>query len=133
MGDPPLPPEPSPSQLVTIPKPKIGEIEPLQIVNAVSYFEAIKEQIGFLSGKQSELAWDWRQKHIFKWALFIFVLGISAWWSISVLRMVWKSGTAGSTFHLSDSVLITLVSTSIANFLGLVVIVARHLFPSTKQ
>jgi hypothetical protein len=127
MGDPPTPP---------IPKPRIEEIAEVSTANAVSQIEALKEQVGFSSGKESELkqkSLDWVQKYLFKWFLFLFVVGISAWWSISVLRIVWKSGTSGSSFHLSDSVLIALVSTSIANFLGLVVIVARHLFPGDPK
>lgn len=44
--------------------------------------------------------------------------------------MVEKSGAIRSKFHLDDSVLIALVSTSIANFLTLLVILAKHLFPS---
>lgn len=74
--------------------------------------------------------WDWRLRICFKVLLFLFVLGINAWWSYEIKAILWRSGSSGSDFHLSDSVLIALVSTSIANFLGLVVIVARHLFPS---
>jgi hypothetical protein len=126
MGDPPIP---------HIPTPKIEEIAEVSTASAVSQIEALKEQVGFSSGRQSELRQqsDWVQRYYFKWVLFAFVVGMSAWWSYSVLRMVWKSGTSGSTFHLSDSVLIALVSTSIANFLGLVVIVARHLFPGEAK
>jgi hypothetical protein len=130
MADSSSSPDPSESKAVPIPAPNAKEIEEIPPDTAASYFDAVKEQIRFSKG---DLAWDWRQKHIFKWILFIFVLGLSAWWSISVLRMVWKSGTSGSTFHLSDAVLITLVSTSIANFLALVVIVARHLFPGEPK
>jgi len=73
---------------------------------------------------------EWYLRRRLKIALFCFVLVINIWWTWTITRMLWHSGMANSTFHLSDSVLIALVSTSIANFLGLVVIVARHLFPS---
>ena len=125
-----------PPALPHIPKPKLEEVGEVPTASAVSQIEALKEQVGFSSGKDSELkqkAKDWVQRYLLKWILFAFVVGISTWWSISVLRMVWKSGTSGSSFHLSDSVLIALVSTSIANFLGLVVIVARHLFPGEAK
>jgi hypothetical protein len=43
--------------------------------------------------------------------------------------MLWKAGSNNSGFHLDNSVQIALVSTSIANFLALVIVVAKHLFP----
>lgn len=76
---------------------------------------------------------DWWLRRRLKIALFVFVLAINVIWSYEVIRMLWSSGLAGTTFRLSDSVLIALVTTSIANFLGLVVIVARHLFPSDSS
>ena len=73
---------------------------------------------------------EWRLRRQFKIVLFSFVIIINIWWTWTITRMLWHSGMFNSSFHLNDSVLIALVSTSIANFLGLVVIVARHLFPS---
>jgi hypothetical protein len=76
---------------------------------------------------------EWYLRRYFKIALFSFILIINIFWTLEITRMLWASGLTGSTFHLSDSVLIALVSTSTANFLGLVVIVARHLFPSDSS
>ena len=72
----------------------------------------------------------WWITAILKLTLFVFVLSLNVYWAHQVIRMVWKSGMSVSGFHLSDSVLIALVTTSIANFIALVVIVAKHLFPS---
>jgi predicted neutral ceramidase superfamily lipid hydrolase len=72
---------------------------------------------------------DWTLRRVFRISLFIFVLLINLSWSVAIIAMLWKSARIGGNFRLSDSVLVALVSTSIANFLGLVVIVARHLFP----
>jgi|ERR1035437_7063316 hypothetical protein len=80
--------------------------------------------------KKSSPIWDWKVRVYFRIALFIFVLVINGAWSYEIIKILWASGRTSGGFHLSDSVLIALVSTSIANFLGLVVIVARHLFPS---
>jgi len=79
---------------------------------------------------------DWRarttfQRYVLKWVMFLFVLGIDIWWTHNVLRMVWLCGSK-SYFHLDNSVLITLVSTSVGNFLALVAIVARNLFPGLR-
>jgi hypothetical protein len=64
--------------------------------------------------------------------LFGFVLGINIWWTSNILKMVWLSGSKGSYFHLDNNVLIALVSTSIANFLALVIVVTKNLFPGEK-
>jgi len=80
--------------------------------------------------KRSVPRMDWTLRRIFRIILFVFVLLINVSWSMAIIVMLWKSGKIGGYFRLSDSVLVALVSTSIANFLGLVVIVARHLFPS---
>jgi len=76
--------------------------------------------------------WNWIQRYVLKWVMFGFVLGIDIWWTRNVLRMVWLSGS-GTYFHLDNSILITLVSTSVGNFLALVAIVAKNLFPTVKK
>ena len=124
MGDPPA---------VRIPKPKIDEIQEIAPNNAISFIEALKEQVGFSSGKIAELkqkTWDWKQKYVLKWIMFGFVLGINIWWTRNVIRILWYSGFHTDGFHLDNNVLITLVSTSIGNFVALVAIVAKNLFPS---
>jgi hypothetical protein len=105
--------------------------EPLAI--SITDSLSTSEAKAFSSGSEWELRsaqLDWWLRRRLKIALFIFVLVINIVWSYEVIKMLWSSGLNGTTFRLSDSVLIALVSTSIANFLGLVVIVARHLFPS---
>jgi hypothetical protein len=54
---------------------------------------------------------------------------INIYWAHQVVSMLWKSGNHNSGFHLDNSVQIALVTTSIANFLALVIVVAKHLFP----
>lgn len=92
---------------------------------------AVKEASEF--GREWELKstrWGWYLTAVLKAILFVFVLSLNVYWAHQVIIMLWKSGRSGSGFHLSDSVLIALVTTSIANFIALVVIVAKHLFPS---
>src|SRR5258707_1845033 len=92
---------------------------------------AVEEAEAFDKGwaiKSAKL--DWWLRIILKGLLFIFVLGMNVYWAHQVIWMVWKAGLVGSGFHLDNSVQIALVTTSIANFLALVVIVAKHLFPS---
>jgi hypothetical protein len=131
MGSPPEEnrlPEKSPFE---IPEPSS---DPLLAV-ATCDDEATSEFLAF--SQSTDEAWkryvprmDWRLRRIFRIILFVFVLLINLTWSVAIIVMLWKSARIGGSFHLSDSVLVALVSTSIANFLGLVVIVARHLFPA---
>jgi hypothetical protein len=135
MGNPPVNPIPPPI-VVQIPKPKNKEIEEVPAGNAVSYIEALKEQVGFSSGKESELrhaTLEWNQKYILKWVIFAFVLVINIGWSVSILRILWLTGFHAYGFHLDNNVLITLVSTSIGNFVALVAIVAKNLFPGDSK
>jgi hypothetical protein len=119
---------------IQIPKPKPQEIQQISVDVSSSFVEALQEQESFAAGQKFELKvkkWDWFQKHVLKWILFGFVVWIDIWWTNNVLSMVWRSGTVGSSFHLNDSVLIALVSTSIGNFIALVAIVAKNLFPKS--
>ena len=119
--------------LIDIPGPSSNE-PPLNPTESVSSLRiATKELFSYTT----DAGWDrytarldWHLRRNFKIILFIFVLGINVFWTVEIVRMLWHSGMVGSSFALSNSVLIALVSTSIANFLGLVVIVARHLFPA---
>ena len=70
---------------------------------------------------------------ILKILLFFFVIVMNIWWTHRVLQLVWKSADSKSDFHLANSVLIALVTTSLANFVALVAIVARHLFPDPRS
>jgi len=130
MADEPRPDE-SKSPPFNIPEPKIEKLE-ASVADTLSLAEAAQEFHGFQSGKKSSLTlpwWDWIQTYILKWLLFAFVVVINVWWTRNILKMVWLSGSKGSYFHLDNDVLIALGSTSIANFLALVVIVAKNLFP----
>jgi hypothetical protein len=133
MADPTQPPSNESQEPFKIPEPKIDPALAPSIAESFSLVEATREAEGFASGKTSDLkqrTWDWRLGFVLKVLLFMFVLAVNGWWIWEVLRMLWRSGSVGSNFHLDDSVLIALVSTSIANFLALVIVVAKHLFPS---
>ena len=77
--------------------------------------------------------YDWVMRFVLKPALFFFVLWINWWWDSKVMQILFESGRLSSGFHLSDSVLIALITTSIANFLVLIHIVAKHLFPERRE
>jgi hypothetical protein len=131
MADQPTPPKPE--ETFNIPQPKIKN---LGTSDTLSLSDAALEFRGFLSRDKSALTqtwWNWFQPHLLKWILFAFVVCINVWWTRNVLKMVWQSGSKGNYFHLDNDVLITLVSTSIASFLGLVAIVAKNLFPDSSK
>ena len=124
-----------PEESFKIPEPKIEELK-VSVADSISLADAALEYRGFQSRSKLPLTrtwWDWLQFYVFKLILFGFVLGINIWWTRNVLTMVWQSGSQGGHFHLDNNVLITLVSTSIASFLGLVAIVAKSLFPDPSK
>ena len=53
-------------------------------------------------------------------------------WLLCVLAVIFLQGFNTHQFHLSDSVLVTLIPTTTANVLGLVFIVAKYLFPKSN-
>ncbi len=125
MGHTPKSPD-IPSQKV-IPAPETA-------ADTISLVEASQELIGFASKDEGNLRRtirDWQLRFWLKILLFVFVLAVNVWWDRHIQLMLWRSGATDSKFHLDNSVLITLASTSIANFLALVIIVARHLFPDS--
>jgi|HubBroStandDraft_2_1064218.scaffolds.fasta_scaffold27922_5 hypothetical protein len=129
------PPEQKPGESFRIPEPKIEELK-VSVADSMSLADAAQEYRGFQSRSKSALTrpwWDWLQSYLLKLLLFSFVVGINIWWTRNVLKMVWLSGSQGSYFHLDNNVLIALVSTSIASFLGLVAIVAKNLFPDSSR
>jgi hypothetical protein len=116
-----------------IPDPPIPDSR--SVIYEKSLGEAVFEQrqlSSWLSPKARE-GYDWFMCFILKPVLFSFVLGISTWWICDVSGIVWQSGRSGSGFHLNDSVLIALITTSIANFLALVTIIAKNLFPDGQK
>jgi hypothetical protein len=130
-----LPAPQKPGESFKIPEPRLEDLK-VSVADSISLADAAQEYRGFQSQNKSALTrpwWDWLQSYLLKLTLFGFVLGINIWWTRNVLKMVWKSGSQGSYFHLDNPVLITLVSTSIASFLGLVAIVAKNLFPDSSK
>jgi hypothetical protein len=118
-----------------IPDPRIEDLK-VSVADSMSLADAALEYRGFQSRSRSPLTrtwWDWLLTYVLKLILFGFVLAINIWWTRNVLKMVWLSGSQGSHFHLDNDVLITLVSTSIASFLGLVAIVTKNLFPESSK
>jgi hypothetical protein len=83
-------------------------------------------------------SWKFRSQKIEFWLkfalkglLFIFVIWINIYWPYKILQIVQKVADESLKFHLDNSVLIALVTTSVANFVSLVVILAKHLFPTS--
>ncbi|SRR5712692_68728 len=124
-----------PKQPFKIPESRIEKLE-VSLADSLSLADATQEVRGFESGRKTDLtrsALDWSQVYLLKWILFGFVVWINIWWTRNILKMVWLSGSKGSDFHLDNNVLIALVSTSIANFLALVIVVAKNLFPDSSK
>lgn len=61
------------------------------------------------------------------------IFGLVCIYLVVVGFIVVSSGRTFVDFHLSDSVLITLLTTTTANVLTLFVLVVKYLFPSNKQ
>ena len=113
---------------LNIPRPPVTTAASLRIDDM-----AVRESAGFSQDSRwvlSHASWDWLLRFTLKILLFGFVIALNVWWDINVRRMLWESGRMGSSFHLNDPVLIALVTTSMANFVALIAIVAKHLFPS---
>jgi hypothetical protein len=94
-----------------------------------AYVQAIGEEHAY---SVKARLWDINHTKLNFWlklALFVFVIAVNVIWDQNVSKILWASGRVNSMFHWSDKILIALVTTSIANFLALVIIVARHLFP----
>lgn len=77
-----------------------------------------------LTGKK----WDRYLKVIFALVTF----GLVTWWITKVLKLVSLEGYGTNGFHLSDPVLITLLSTTSVNIFGYLFIVLRYLFNNKK-
>ena len=120
-------------------EPKIPELlvsgSPVSPEDATLLREAALEEeeiSGRLSPEWRDV-YDWIMRFLLKPILFVVVLMGSAWWVWDVSLMVWQSGRSGSGFHLNDAVLIALITTSVANFLALVTIIANNLFPNPQK
>lgn len=90
--------------------------------------------IGYLHGqidKQNEeiegLKQDRQQRKIFGYVIFVFMCTYMS----AVLAIVYLSGF--EIVRLSDSVIITLVTTSLANVIGIFNFVAKYLFHTKNQ
>jgi len=124
--------ESTPDFLIPKPPPLDAEVsKDLQSVKlAVDESESNKK--GTLEQDANRGTLDWNLRFILKILLFIFVVCLNVWWDTRVADWIWYSGYTSGRFHLSDTVLIALATTSTANFLALILIIAKHLFPSDK-
>lgn len=112
----------------TIPDPK--PLDPEKPIDQQNLLSGTREQDQLGSKFPGTMRhYFWLKRFILMPSLFLFVISLNVWWDHSVMRLIRESGMNGSGFHLSDSVLIALITTSIANFLVLVHIVAKNLFP----
>ena len=103
------------------------------VAGAASVRDAALELQGFSDGtlspvKDQEDHFDWTLDFWLRALFFFFALLINIWWDYNVRQMIWQSGRTNAGFHLSDGVLIALLTTSIANFIGLLTIIANYLF-----
>ena len=118
----------------SIPKPPRLETEaaldPRSLKLAIDENE--KNENGTLEKDGRRGVLDWNLRFTLKILLFVFVVFLNVWWDSRVADWIWYSGYTGGRFHLSDTVLIALATTSTANFLALILIIAKHLFPSDK-
>ena len=83
---------------------------------------------GTLSPNSGEKHAEWTLHFCLRLLFFVFALLINIWWDYNIRQMVWQSGRANSGFHLTDRVLMGLLTTTIANFIALLTIIARYLF-----
>lgn len=96
--------------------------------------KAALEQKGFDNGnltpspEQKDDHADRSLAYWLRFGFFCFALIVNWWWDNHVVRLLWQAGRSNAGFHLSDKVLITLLTSSIANFLGLLTIIAHYLF-----
>jgi hypothetical protein len=118
----------------TIPKPPRldteVELDPQSLKLAIDESEGNKK--GTLEKDARRGGLDWNLRFTLKILLFVFVVLLNIWWDTRVADWIWFSGYTGGHFHLSDTVLVALATTSTANFLALILIIAKHLFPSDK-
>jgi len=101
-------------------------IEDSQSVDVSAALELEAFESGSLTPQQVHA--DWRLRFWLRTVFFFFALLINLWWDWNVRCMMWQSGREGTGFHLSDKVIIALLTSSIANFLALLTIIANHLF-----
>ena len=113
-------------------------LEPPRIVDAQaerSFGDALREGLGFENRdltRSEERHADWGARYGLRVGFFFFALVLNLWWDLNVRDMMWQSGRLGTGFRLSDKVLVALLTTSIANFLALLTIIARFLFQKSE-
>lgn len=66
-----------------------------------------------------------------KYAMYIYVL--TCVWAALIFVILFLEGFGRTGFKLSDSLLITLVTTTTVNFFGFFLLVVKYLFNSDKQ
>ncbi|MEM7550077.1 MAG: hypothetical protein AAF363_10390 [Bacteroidota bacterium] len=102
------------------------QIEPFQDVKASSSNESSAYD-------QSKLDYDSKEQNIKerkKYARFIFTL-ICIWLGL-ILLILFFQGFSNIKFHLSDTVLITLITTTTANIAAYFLVVTKYLFPNSN-
>lgn len=72
---------------------------------------------------------DREQRKDFAERIFSFLVFYMATVGVFVLL----SGVALNIFHLSDTVLVTMLGTTTANVIGIFIVVAKYLFPQHKE
>ncbi len=115
-----------------IPPPRKPEVNTPLGVASLREAEAEQKQLGNRwSSPKTRETYDWAMTFLLKPVLFAIVVGLSWWWSVNVSKLVWASGKGW--IALDKSVLVALVTTSVGNFITVVVIIAKNLFPYTKK
>lgn len=114
-----------------IPEPKVETLAASVVDNlSVSEEKAFSSPSTLSEWRLRSTRRNWWVNVTLKVLLFTIVIFLNFWWTHRVLQLLWNSADSKSQYHLDNSVLIALVTTSLANFLALVIIVAKNLFPS---
>ena len=118
--------------LFPIPKPEKPDLS--RPINQASLSESLSEQDQLAEPWSPKWRgrYDWAMRFALRPLLFLIVVVLNIWWDVNIRDMIWQSGRASTGFHLENSVIIALATTSMANFLGLIIIIAKHLFPERK-
>ncbi|MEO8085241.1 MAG: hypothetical protein ABI763_00390 [Bacteroidota bacterium] len=112
---------------------------PSEIANTISGFEAapeIKKEQAYLSSQEDV---EWKRAHIKalnqntderkKYARWIFIFTCS--WAAIIMSMVMCAGSNGMKF--SDTIIITLITSTMVNFFGFFLLVVKYLFNPQKS
>jgi Fe2+ transport system protein B len=93
------------------------EVSALKIANEASQRRSLE------SGETHNLRKEYTDK----------LFGLILWWLIVVVTFILLSATAKPAFNLSDTVLVAFITSTTVSVLGLFVLVAKWLFPSSQK